>query len=243
MPISLLTKTDFEPKSLAEAERHFSKKAALTSNLFERLSVEAKQHAFRVAAVHKAGLIQRIRDVVKRAIRDGTPWPNVRRELMGLFDTGGVPRPALSRLRTMFTMNTQQAYNDARRATLDDPEITEAFPFRKYLTVGNGTAGYKNVRATHAALHGLILRWDDPFWDSHTPPWDYGCRCSFVALTPGQVKKMRKPVRDLTYVRKRIKVPGQKRRGIAANAAFVRGDFDLSAIDKELRKALEEMIR
>ena len=241
MPISLLTKTDFEPKSLAEAERHFAKKAALTADVFERLSVEAKQHAFRVAAVHKAGLIQRIRDVVKRAVRDGTPWPNVRRELMALFDTGGVPRPALGRLRTMFTMNTQQAYNDARRETLDDPEITGAFPFRQYLTVGNGTPGFKNVRATHAALHGLILRWDDPFWDSHTPPWEFGCRCSFVALTPGQVKKMGK-VRDLAYVRKRIKVPGEKRRGIKANPKFVRGDFDLSGIDAELRKALEEMI-
>ena len=119
MPLNALTKYDFTPKTLDEAGKAFGKKAALTSDLFERLSVEAKAHAFRIANVHKAGLIQRARDIVEKAIREGTPFPEVRRELLALFDTEGIPRPALARLRTMFQQNVQQAYNDARRETLE----------------------------------------------------------------------------------------------------------------------------
>lgn len=242
MTVSILAKTDFAPRSANDAARHFAKKAALTDEVFESLSSQARQFAFRVATVHKARLIQDVRDKVLKAIDKGTSWSQVQRELLVAFDTESIPRPALHRLRTMFITNTQQAYNDARRDVLDDPEISEAFPFRQYLTVGNGVAGVNNVRAEHAALHGKVFAWDDPFWDEHTPPWGFNCRCTFVALTAGQVAAMGVRVVDLSYVRKRIPVPGTDKRGIAAVPEFARGTFDLSSIDAELRRAVERMI-
>ena len=242
MPLSVLTKTDFTPRPATAAASHFAKKAAMTSAAFEKLSAEAKAHAFRIATVHKARLIQDVRNKVLASIEKGTDWAEVQRNILKAFDTEGVPKPTLPRLRTMFQMNTQQAYNDARRATLDEPSVSEAFPYRQYLTVGNGVAGINGVRPTHAALHGKIFAWDDPFWDWHTPPWEWGCRCTFIALTPGQVKALGVRVIDLDYVRERIKVPGTNERGIAENPAFVRGKFDLRSIDEELRKAVEGMI-
>ncbi len=240
MPLSAITKTDFEPKPATEAARSFARKVALPANVVERLSDKAKARVFRMAGVHKARLIQRVRDVMERAIRDGTDFRDVRRLLLEAFDSEGVPAPALHRLRLTFQQNAMEAYNDSRREMLDDPVVTKGFPFRQYLTVSPGNA---SVRPTHAALHGLVFRWNDPFWDDHTPPWEYGCRCTFVALTAGQVKSMGVKVRGVGYVRKRIRVPGQKGRGIAANAAFARGKFNLSGIESELRKALEESLR
>ncbi len=242
MPFKLLSKHDFTPKPATEAAESFGRKIAVPSDVFDRISAEAKSKAFRIAGVHKARLVQRARDIVKKAIEEGTPFPDVRRALTALFAKEDIPRPSLARLRLTFQQNAQQAYNDSRRELLDDPEITSAFPFRQYLTVGNGTAGVRGVRPEHAALHNLVFRWDDPFWDAHTPPWDYGCRCTFIALTPGQVKRRKLKVRNLGFVRKQIKVAGQRKRGIDANAAFVRGDLDLSSIDKEIRKAVEELL-
>jgi len=247
MPLSVLTQTDFTPRPATAAAGHFAKKAALTSAAFEKLSTEAKAHAFRIATVHKARLIQDVRNKVLASIEKGTDWAEVQRNILKAFDTEGVPKPTLPRLRTMFQMNTQQAYNDARRATLDEPSVSEAFPYRQYLTVGNGVAGINGVRPTHAALHGKIFAWDDPFWDwVHYPVGRgevaYGCRCTFIALTPGQVKALGVRVIDLDYVRERIKVPGTNERGIAENPALVRGKFDLRSIDEELRKAVEAEI-
>jgi SPP1 gp7 family putative phage head morphogenesis protein len=223
-----------------EAGKRFREKAALPSEAFDTLTAAAKARAFRIAGVHKVRLVQKARDIVHRAIRDGTPFPEVRAQLLELYDTAKIPRPELHRLRFMFQQNAQQSYNDARRAALDTEEMTGAFPYRQYMTIGTGRAGVRNVRPTHAALHGLVTRWDDPFWDTHTPPWEYGCRCFFVPLTAAAVKRMRVKVRGIGYVRTRIRVPGQKRRGIKAHPDFVRGKIDLGSVDKELRGVLGE---
>jgi hypothetical protein len=42
--------------------------------------------------------------------------------------------------------------------------------------------GDEAVRASHAALNGLILPANDPFWQDHYPPWDYGCRCQIIPV-------------------------------------------------------------
>jgi SPP1 gp7 family putative phage head morphogenesis protein len=151
-----------------------------------------------------------------------------------------VDRTSLAHLRTVFNQNVDTAYNDARREVLDEPEMREAFPYRQYLTVGNGTPGVNGVRATHAALHGLIFRSDDPFWDRFTPPWEWGCRCMIVPVTDNQVKGRR--VRDAEYVDKKIRVAGEKRRGIRPHPAFDRRRDLLKGIEGELRGALEAML-
>lgn len=243
MPLSILTRSDFRPQPAEQAARAFAKKAALTSDIFERLSDAARQHAFRLAGLHKASLVQHARNVVHRAIREGTSFAEVRRDLLARFETEGVPQTAVRRLRIMFIQNVQQAYNDGRREVLDDPKIAGAFPFRQYLTVGNGTPGVRGVRPEHAALHGKVLRWDDPFWDSHTPPWGFGCRCFFRPLTTAQVKRMGVRVVTGGYVGRRIRVPGRGGRGIKPDPRFKRGAFDLKGIDRELRQALERMMK
>lgn len=237
MPLSAITRDDFTPRTAEQAAKHFAKKAALTDEAFETLSDAAKTQAFRIATVHKANLAQWAQDVITRAIREGTPFDRVRRELLTRID--GV---AWHRLRFVFQQNTMQAYNDARRETLDDPAIKAAFPYWQYLTVGNGTPGVNNVRPEHAALHGLVLPADDSFWDSHTPPWGYGCRCTFRPLTRGQVKRMGLKVRNAKFVRERVPVKGTRRRGIRPDPRFVRGAaLELAGLDKELREAIERM--
>lgn len=45
-----------------------------------------------------------------------------------------------------------------------------------------------NTRPEHAALHGIVKRIDDPFWDKYYPPNGWGCRCEVVQL-PGSSYK------------------------------------------------------
>jgi len=246
MPIGALAEADFQPRPHGEAARHFAKKVPLTSEMFDRLTTEQRGRAFRIAKLDNARLVQRARDLLERAVRDGTSFRDFRRSLLEAFGGEGVPAPALSRLRLAFRQNSMAAYNDARRETLDDPEIAGAFPFRRYMTVGNGRAGVNNVRATHAALHGKVFRGDDPFWDIFTPPWEYGCRCTFIALTAGQVRRGR--IMVWTYAGGGVRPLTAKAKGrgfpLAPNPRFSRAleDLDLGSLDDDLRKIVEEYL-
>ncbi|MEK6675557.1 MAG: phage minor head protein [Planctomycetota bacterium] len=245
MTVSLLTREDFTPKSFEEAARHFARKTPLTSEAFERLSNLNRARAFRIAGVDKLTLVQRARNLVRRGIREGTDYGKVQRQLLLLFDAEKLEAPAPHRLQAMFRQNTMTAYSQARNEVLRDPEVLEQFPYWKYLTVGNGVAGVNNVRATHAALHGLVFRADDPFWNQYDPPWEYGCRCTKVALTPGQVLDRGIEVRDLSYVQTQVTVSGHAVPGIQPNPdfAFRRDPFDTSFFGPSLDADLQQLKR
>ena len=53
------------------------------------------------------------------------------------------------------------------------------------------TAGDNHVREEHAAMHGITLPVNDPFWDKYFPPNGWNCRCTAV-----QVRKGKYPVSD-----------------------------------------------
>lgn len=38
------------------------------------------------------------------------------------------------------------------------------------------------TRDTHYALDGITLPRNDPFWQTHTPPWAWNCRCTTKAI-------------------------------------------------------------
>lgn len=243
MSINVLTKDDFRPKSFEEARAAFARKIPLTSDAFDRLASEHRRRAFRIATVNNARLVQQARDMLAKAVEDGRPFAEFRRELLALFDSAGVPRPALYRLQLVFRQNVLHAYSEARREVLDRPEITAAFPYRMYLTVGNGTPGVRNVRPEHAALHRKVFRWNDPFWVEFLPPWDYGCRCTFVALTAADVKRMRVVV--WTYKGGMVQpLAGKRGKRFALKPHPDFGsdkvEFDLSNLDAELRRVVEE---
>ena len=65
-------------------------------------------------------------------------------------------------------------------------------PFLQYQAVMDA-----NTRAEHAALNGIIKRYDDEFWDKYYPPNGWGCRCEVIQL-PGKNHK-ETPAADIKY--------------------------------------------
>lgn len=61
----------------------------------------------------------------------------------------------------------------------------DILPYLMYSTMGDG-----NVRPSHKALDGKIFRIDDPFWKTHYPPWDWGCRCTVVQMDNTQAREL-----------------------------------------------------
>lgn len=251
MPVSAITKDDFRPKSHAAAARVIRKKTALTSEQFEELSKENKARAVRIARVEKLRLIQQFRDYIHSGVKDGRAWRDILNEIEEAFKGEGIPAPSWSRIRIAYRQNTLHAYNVARERTLNEPEMTVIFPYRQYLTVGNGRAGVNNVRPRHAHLHGKVFAWNDAFWRHFTPPWEWGCRCFFVALTAGMVKR-----RTIwTYKSGRIVPAAGPRRKASKPIAmkphpdfdfprdsFDARQFDVKGLDRELQKVAKRLV-
>lgn len=81
-------------------------------------------------------------------------------------------------------MHGFQAYQAAQYNVMDRQR--DVFPYWQYLTMGDD-----HVRPEHAALNGVVLPADHPFWRDHYPPWDYGCRCQVVPLSEDDVDDVR----------------------------------------------------
>jgi SPP1 gp7 family putative phage head morphogenesis protein len=76
------------------------------------------------------------------------------------------------RLNLILETNAFQAHALGNRQISFDPDILQRWPYYRYIAVKDGA-----TRSSHAALDGMILAKTDPFWQTHTPPWDFNCRC------------------------------------------------------------------
>lgn len=156
-------------------------KAVADPKNFGALPAQLKQRAFTVAGIEQMDALRRIRDAIAK-LPGGASWDEAKREIAAEMSPyvpvkDGRPDMKAARARAEFQLRTHgfQAYAVARHQ--EQMATVDVLPYWKYETVGDS-----RVRAAHAALDGKVLRADDPWWKTHYPPWDWGCRCIVVAL-------------------------------------------------------------
>ena len=161
-------------------------KAVADPKNFGDLPAQLKQRAFTVAGIEQLDTLRRIRD----AVAEGASWDEAKREIAAEISPfidmdGESKRTTAGRARAEFILRTQgfQAYAVARHQ--EQTATIDVLPYWKYETVGDS-----RVRPGHAALDGKVLRADDPWWQTHYPPWDWGCRCIVVALDEEDAKEI-----------------------------------------------------
>ena len=177
--------------------------------------------AFTVAKAMQLDVLSDIKGAVEKAIQDGQSFEHFKKELKPTLIkkgwwgrrtmtdplTGGEVEAQLGsdrRLKTIYDTNLRSAY---QKAQYDRTMESDLHPYLMY-RVGNSA----HHRHQHLAWDGLILPKDDPFWDKHLPPNEYGCKCFTRAVS--ESKKRR-------YERDGIKVP-PKADGFGAGVIKVR---------------------
>jgi phage putative head morphogenesis protein, SPP1 gp7 family len=161
-------------------------KAAINPDDFGRLPEELRIRAFTTAAAEDLHTLRRILDTLED-LPAGADWNAKRREVAALI--GGGPdataeerKAGRNRARLIVQTAGRQAYAVGRHAEMTSQ--SDVFPYWRYVADGDSS-----TRPTHKALDGKVLRADDPFWDTHFPPWDYGCRCTVVPLTEEEAQQ------------------------------------------------------
>ena len=146
-------------------------KAVADPTNFGNLPAQLKQRAFAVAGIEQMDVLKRLRDTIAK-LPEGMSWDEAKRDLASEISpfTGDDMKVARAKAEMQLRIHGFQAYAVARHQ--QQMETADIFPYWKYVTVGDS-----RVRAAHAALDGKVLRADDPWWQTHYPPWDWGCRC------------------------------------------------------------------
>ena len=164
-------------------------KAVADPKNFGKLPDQLKQRAFAAAGIEQLDVLRRLRNAVAK-LPEGANWDEVKKELaaeispfVGSGDAKFDQAAAKARAEFMLRTHGFQAYAVSRHQ--QQMETADIFPYWKYVTVGDN-----RVRPGHAALDGKVLRADDPWWKTHYPPWDWGCRCIVVALDEEDAREL-----------------------------------------------------
>ncbi|WP_020403758.1 phage minor head protein [Gracilimonas tropica] len=159
---------------------------------------EANTRAFTVAKAVNQNVLEAIRGEVDNALANGTTFRDFQRNLqpkleeMGWWgrkeivdpETGEVTEVQLGsphRLKTIYRTNLSTSYSAGRyRSQIAAANRRPWWIYR--------TAGDQRVREEHDKLAGTVVRYDDPFWITHYPPNDWGCRCGVDSMTDAQLE-------------------------------------------------------
>lgn len=198
----------FQPTPHEEAAAFLRNKPAVSRAVFDKLVPELKARAFTIAGIEGLGVLTSVRDTIA-TLPEGGDWETLKKQIVSDIDpyfvdpeadaeTQGKQRYAAERrAELLLRTHGQQAY--AAAAWREADEQRDLFPFWKYQTLGDG-----HVRPSHAALDGIVLPHDDPFWETHTPPWDWGCRCQFIPLSDADVAELKDADKKLPPEQQRV---------------------------------------
>lgn len=188
-----------------KAIEYFTKKATLGPEKHWDWTDTMNQSHDKVFVVAKATCIDLVKDIKKsisKAIEEGKPYQDFANELIPILKKRGwwgnidaenkdqgIVKPIRvdhRRLRNIYNTNVKTAYAAGRYEQMKDE--ADIAPYWRYVAVPKG-AGNKNPRVEHAALHNLVFRHDDPFWQTHYAPNGWGCHCTVVNMTKRALEK------------------------------------------------------
>jgi len=156
-------------------------KPVLVRSAFDKLLPELRARAFTVTGITAFDQLQRIRESVA-SIAEGTTWDAAKKDIVAELDWEDAAA-AEKRAEILLRTHGFQSFQAAQWEVAQKDEDTTHL---QYLSIED-----ERVRPEHAALNGIILPKDDPFWTKHYPPWEWGCRCRVRPMNPDAVDEAR----------------------------------------------------
>lgn len=179
-------------KPFQEQVDFFRPKLNLPTEHFDDILKSAHDRAFVVAGAMKADLLNDLRLAVDKSIAEGKSIQWFRKEFDNIVAkhgwtgwTGeGTKAGRDWRTRVIYQTNLSASYAAGRWAQLNDPDLLKRRPYWKY--IHNDTVAHP--RPLHQSWSGMVLKHDDPFWQTHFPPNGWGCRCRVTAVPASEYK-------------------------------------------------------
>lgn len=177
----------------ADAIAYFERKGLKVSWDWQEVWRHANAQSFTVAKVTRLDVLSDIYTALADDLKNGGTFPAFLDKLQPLLMAKGwwgkrqqtnkytgeirnVTYGTPWRLETIYETNLQTAYMAGRYQGM--MAATQYQPWWEYsATMDNRT------RPQHAAMNGMVFRYDDPFWQTWYPPNGFRCRCRVIPRT------------------------------------------------------------
>ncbi len=162
-------------------------KLALPTERWGQIAAAAHDRAFVIAGAAKADLVADLQAAMVQRATDGLGLEAFRRDFRAIVAkhgwTGWTGEGSADgeawRTRTIYQANMAASYAAGRRKQMLEPGYVRLRPFWRYLHSDN----VMHPRPHHLAWHGITLRHDHPWWETHYAPNGFGCECRIVAVS------------------------------------------------------------
>lgn len=170
-----------------EAIQHLRQKVRLPTEKWTDLWQGQHARAFVVAGATKDGLLTDLFAAVDKANSQRTSLAEFRKDFDQIVERNGwdYKGSRAFRTRTIYQTNLRTSYQAGRYEQMK--AVTRTRPFWRYVHGGSA-----NPRHEHLQWTGLVLRHDDPWWDTHYPPNGWGCSCTVQTLNERDLKRLGK---------------------------------------------------
>ena len=166
-----------------------------------QMDPKIRAQAFFSARVAEAHILDRLREVSDRYSRGEIGLGEARNTLKDFLKTEGYdPHKAglknlasTARLNLVMRQNAAMANAAAEWKRMNDPDTMKIFPYVRYHARKDSRS-----RDGHKELDGKIFHKDDPFLKTHTPPWEFNCRCWLEEITAKEAGRESEKVQEPT---------------------------------------------
>lgn len=173
------------PAPFGAAQRWLREKVTLPTRLgsidiANYTPASIRMRSFLSARMASVSVLEAMRSEVEKMVAGETTEGYARERLMAVLREAGMPVPdaggtgdgdvrqfGAARLNLILRMNTSMAQAIGARAVSEHPDVVGEFPNYRY---------HANTDR-HRAFDGLVLPKQDPFWQTHYPPWEFNCQC------------------------------------------------------------------
>lgn len=172
----------------AEQNAFFQRKLNLPTRAWTDVYAREHDYAFVVAGANRDDLVADFRQAVEKAITQGLTLEDFRKDFDRIVATHGWSYNGGRnwRSRVIYETNLRSSYMAGRYEQL--MAVREERPYWQYLH----SDAVEHPRPLHQSWNGLILRWDNPWWETHFPINAWGCQCSVRALSERDLQRLGK---------------------------------------------------
>jgi len=163
---------------ILDAIEYAKAREVVLPEVFYGLLAQYQQLAFTVMGLAAIAQIEAVADSLNKAIENGTSWDDWANEAVK-------KNWVLSKAHadTIIRTNAQVAYNAGQWRGF---EIGKSlYPYLMYSSIRD-----TRTRPSHVKLNGVVLPVNDPYWQTHSPPMGFNCRCALIALKQRDYDKM-----------------------------------------------------